>query len=122
MKPYRTNLIFAILLVLLGLWGLIARYAEQGDWQFTALIPAGFGGLLLILTPGLKKENKIIYHIVVLLTALVGAMAIGMLIDKGFDGSRKSWIFILIALGAVISLVRYISHFIKNRRRSKLAE
>ena len=32
----------------------------------TALIPVGFGTVLILCTPGVKKQNKVIAHVAVL--------------------------------------------------------
>ncbi len=116
---HKTNLYFAIFLILAGLFGFLARFAEVGDFQFTALIPAGFGLILLFLSPGMKKENPYVSHMVVLVTAIVGVLMIFMLIrawmnQQGFD--RRIIIFAVILIGSVIAMARYIRYFIRRRK------
>ncbi len=67
MKPHLASLINAVTLIILGLWG----YFSAEDPSPTAFIPVGFGVILLALNTGVKKENKVIAHIAVVLTLLV---------------------------------------------------
>ena len=67
MKPYLANLINAIVLILLGLWG----YFGSETPSLTALIPVVTGGILLIFTPSFRKGNRIIAHIAVVLTLAI---------------------------------------------------
>jgi len=67
MKPYIANLINAILLITLGIWG----YFGSQTPSFTALIPVFAGTLLLVLTPWFKKGNKVVAHVVVVLTFIL---------------------------------------------------
>ena len=67
MNAHKASLINAILLVALGLWG----YFSSENPSPTALIPVGFGVILLALSNGVKKENKVIAHIAVVLTLLI---------------------------------------------------
>ena len=48
-------------------WG----YLSSASPSPTALIPLFFGVALLLCYPGIKKENKIIAHVAVLLTLIV---------------------------------------------------
>lgn len=65
MKPFQANLINAIVLISLGMWG---YYETQAP---TSLIAPASGAILLALHSGLKKENKAIAHAVVLITFLL---------------------------------------------------
>ena len=67
MKAAAASLINALILICFGLW---AYYASDEPSR-TAFIPVGFGVVLLLCVPGVKKENKIIAHIAVLLTLLI---------------------------------------------------
>ncbi len=64
MKPYEFNLINAFVLLAMGLWA----YFGTEDPSPTALIPAAFGVVFAMLTPLFQKENKVVAHIIVLLT------------------------------------------------------
>ena len=67
MKTHVASLINALFLIVLPVWG----YSSLEDPSPTRLIPAVVGILLLLCNRGLKKENKIIAHIAVLLTLLI---------------------------------------------------
>lgn len=67
MRPNIISLINAALLIGLGSWG----YIDSGREAFTALIPVFVGIILVVMNPGVKKENKIAAHIAVLLTLLI---------------------------------------------------
>ena len=67
MKAYIASLQNAIILIAFGLWG----YFGSDTPSFTSLIPVAIGFILLLLNPGVRKENKIIAHVAVVLTVLV---------------------------------------------------
>ncbi len=67
MKAHTASLINAVLLIVLPLWG----YFSSETPSNTALIPVSIGVVLLAMNYGVKKENKIIAHIAVLLTLLI---------------------------------------------------
>ncbi|MCK4747056.1 MAG: hypothetical protein KAT15_08475 [Bacteroidales bacterium] len=66
MKPYLASLIHAFVLILFGIWG----YFGSENPSFTALIPVGIGIILLLLNWGIRKENRVMAHIAILLTFL----------------------------------------------------
>lgn len=118
-KLYIINIYFSVLLIILGIYGLVARYLEMGDWQFTSLIPAVFGLILISMTGGMKRHNRIVSHIVVGLTFLLSLMVSVMLIrnlvaDAEID--RKLIIFLIILLSSFITLGFYIASFISARK------
>ena len=63
MKPHKISFVNAVTLISFGLWGYI-----DVDYSPTALIPVVFGVIILALNSRLKKENKTVAHIVVLLS------------------------------------------------------
>ncbi len=67
MRPYAINLINSLVLISLGLWG----YLSYPNASVTALIPVFTGIVLIVFTPGLKKENKLAAHVVVALTFIL---------------------------------------------------
>lgn len=67
LSPAHASLINAITLILMGLWGFVA----DDEHSNTALIPVGCGVLLLALYYWVKKENKVIAHIAVVLTLFI---------------------------------------------------
>jgi hypothetical protein len=114
MKPYLASLINAILLVALGGWA----YLSSEDPSPTALIPVVTGIILLVLNPGVRKENKIQAHIAVVLTLLI---LIGLIrpltgaIDRG-DTLAIVRVGIML-LSTVFAMIFFIKGFIDARRR-----
>lgn len=113
MKPYVANLIYGILLVLLSLWG----YMSSETPSVTAFIPTAFGVVLLALTPAMKKGNKAVAHIVVILTLLVlGGLVKPLLGAMGrTDNMAMARVIVMMAWG-VVAMVVYIKSFIDARR------
>ncbi len=94
--PHKVNFYYAIFLLLIGLFGFIARYSTEGDMQVTSLIPAFFGFIFLFFTKGIKNENSIIAHLAVVLTLVLAAVVSYMFIKNlspEFAGTRKFFIF-----------------------------
>lgn len=119
-KAHKINKFYALLLILLGSIGFIMRYVELGDMQFTALIPAVFGLILLTFTNGIKNENSVIGHLAGVLTLLLVVMSVVML-TKGFvtefSLGRKQIIFLFVIVGGVYSLRSQFLYFKAQRRR-----
>ena len=67
MKPFKANLVTAIILILMGGWA----YLSSETPSPTSLIPVAFGAVFLILHRWMQKENKTVAHIVVILTVLL---------------------------------------------------
>ena len=113
MKAHTASLINAILLVALSSWG----YFDSETPSFTALIPAFIGVVLLICNPGVKKENKVIAHIAVLLTLVVGIGLFRPLMGV-IDRSNILGIFrvSVMLISTVIAMVFFVKSFIDARR------
>jgi len=117
MHPSRANLINAIVLLALGLWAAISvNFASP-----TAFIAPGVGLLLLLMTPGLRGENKIVSHLAVGLTALMFLMFFMPLMRGlsagGFDlGIMR---IVIMMLSCLIALIVFIKHFSAARRAKK---
>ena len=79
MNTSTANLINSATLIILGIWG----YLDSNS--LTAFIPVFFGVIMLLCNKGLKKENKTIAHIVVLLTAIILIALVGMRLPKYFE-------------------------------------
>ena len=114
MKAHTASLINAVLLIVLPLWG----YLSSETPSVTALIPAFIGVALLVMNYGVKKENKIIAHIAVLLTLvilfglikpLMGALGRG-------DGLAISRVLVMI-ISTVFAMVFFVKSFIDARKR-----
>ena len=65
MNASKANLINSVSLIGFGLWGYLEVTSP------TALIPVGFGLVLLLCYNGVKNQNKIIAHVAVLLTLVI---------------------------------------------------
>jgi len=120
MKAHTASLINAVLLIVLPLWG----YLSSETPSVTALIPAFIGVALLVMNYGVKKENKIIAHIAVLLTLVILFGLIKPLMGafgRG-DGLAISRVLVMI-ISTVLAMVFFVKSFIDARkRREKEAE
>ena len=111
--PYKITLINALVLIGLSIWG----YLSVENSSPTALIPCFFGVIFLALSPGVKKHNKIVAHIVVVLTlliiiALVKPLTAQMEKDNTIAVVRVG----LMMLSSTVALVVYIRSFIEARK------
>tara|TARA_B100001175_G_C19485882_1_gene629762 strand:+ start:710 stop:1054 length:345 start_codon:yes stop_codon:yes gene_type:complete len=114
MNSTNANIINSICLIVIGLWG----YLEVSSP--TALIPVGFGAALILCTPGVKKENKVIAHIAVLLTLVILLALLGMRLPKSIDQGGLGLVRVLLMIGtSILSMVCFIKSFIANRKARK---
>ena len=113
MKPHKISFVNAVTLISLGLWGYV-----DVDYSPTALIPVVFGVIILVLNSGLKKENKLIAHVVVLLTFLILFGLVKPLMSA-IEGDRIMGItrVSLMILSTLMALVVFIKSFIANRTK-----
>ncbi len=111
MKAHIANLINGLALAGLGTWGALGAASP------TAWIPVAFGVILLLCTPGVKSENKIIAHVAVLLTLLV-LLSLGMplkgSISRG-DTMAIVRVGIMIVTG-ILAMVAFIGSFRAARK------
>ena len=118
MNAATANIINGLVLIAMGLWG----YFSSSTPSMTALIPVGFGVVLLLLTPGVKSENKVIAHIAVLLTLLVLLMIAGMVLPKSITiGGMRLLRTIAMILSGVLAMVAFIRSFIAARKAREAA-
>jgi hypothetical protein len=120
-NPHIVNLIYSLLLIVTGITGFVLRYIESDDLQYTALIPSVFGIILLSLGQGIKRENKIVSHVAVMLTLILVVFALVMLIINSGDGmlaTRKGIIFMIILTSSFVVLGIYITRFIRIKKSS----
>jgi hypothetical protein len=113
MKPHFVNLLNAVILIVLGLWG----YQASSTPSPTALIPVGFGAVFVLATPSLRRGNKAVAHVVVLLTlVLVFALVMPLrgAITRG-DLVAAVRVGVMLA-GCIAALVVYVKSFIDARR------
>lgn len=119
MKPFQANLVNAAVLILLGLWGYLGSETPSP----TALIPVGFGVIFALATPPFKKENKVVAHIIVLLTLLIIIalfMPLRGALGRG-DTVAAVRVGIMIAT-SVVAMVIYIKSFIDARKAREAGE
>ena len=113
MKTYQANLLNSIVLILRGLWGYFEVVSP------TALIPVFFGIVLLLCNGGVKKENKVIAHIVVLLTLLILVALVGMRLPKSLDSGGLGLLRVIgMILTSSLAMVIFIKSFIAARKKS----
>ena len=113
MRPHKISFVNAITLISFGLWGYI-----DVDYSPTALIPVIFGIIILILNPGLKRENKVVAHIVVLLTFLILGGLVKPLMSTLESGNTMGITRVsLMMLSTLMALIVFIKSFIANRSK-----
>lgn len=104
MKNFQVMTFNGIILIALGVFG----YVTSGSP--TALIAPAIGVILLILSIPVKKENSVAAHIGVGLTGLTTIMFFVV------GAMRSNTIIIIMAVVTLISLIFYISDFIKRKK------
>ena len=111
MNASNANLLNSICLIGMGLWGYFELSAP------TAFIPVGFGVVLLACQSGVKKENKVIAHIAVLLTLLILVALSGMTLPKKIDAGGTGLLRVLsMIVTSALSMVLFIKSFIDARK------
>ena len=118
MKAHTASLINALVLIGFGLWA----YFGSETPSKTALIPVVFGAVILSLYKGVKKEDKIIAHIAVLLTLLIlGGLVKPLTAAIGREDSLAIARVSVMIVSTIVSLVFFVKSFIDVRRARKLA-
>lgn len=119
MKPFQANLLNAIILIVMGLWGYLASDKPSP----TALIPVAFGVLFALVTPPFKKENKIVAHVVVLLTfLLIIALFMPLMGAIGRDDSLGIFRVGLMIASSIFAMIIFIKSFVDARKARKQSE
>jgi hypothetical protein len=119
MNSTKANLINSVCLIAIGLWGFLEYYLD-GDIQKTALIPVGFGAALILCSSGVRKENKVVAHIAVLLTLLILIALVGMRLPKSLNQGGLGLLRVLLMIGtSTFSMVYFVKSFIANRKARK---
>ena len=120
MKPHVATIILSVILIAMSMWG----YFGSATPSTTALIPLGWGLMLGLCSIGVKKENKIVAHIAVLLVLILTLALLGMplrgAIGRGDPIAITRISIMLIAL--IGTLVVYIRSFIQARKDRKAAD
>lgn len=116
MKAHVASLLNALILIGFGLWA----YWGSGSPSKTALIPVVFGAVILSLYRGVKKENKIVAHIAVLLTLLIlGGLVKPLTAAIGRDDGLAIGRVSVMMVSTVVALVCFIKSFVDVRRARK---
>jgi hypothetical protein len=115
MKAATANLLNAIVLIAAGLYGYFGVAAADGSHSYTALIPAAFGILFLILHKGVASANKVVAHVVVVLTLVLLVMCI-MRFVKVDEWNAKKYIFLACIISNAVALIAFIGSFVAARR------
>jgi protein-S-isoprenylcysteine O-methyltransferase Ste14 len=115
MKAAQANLLNAFVLLAAGLYGYFMILTPEGTRAITALIPAAFGLIFLILQKGVAAENKIIAHVVVVLTLLL-LIICTMRFLKIEDWGAKKYLFLACIVSNTVALVAFIGSFIAARK------
>ncbi len=115
MKPFLINLLNAIILIAFGSWG----YLSSETPSLTALIPVLAGVILIVITPGFRKGNRLLAHIAVVLTLLILLGLVkpltGAIGRSDYPAIARVTIMIISSLTAMII---FIKSFIDARRSS----
>ena len=112
MNAYKANLINSISLIVLGIWG----YIEVSS--VTALIPTVFGAILLACSSGIKKQNKIIAHVAVLMTLLILVALLGMRLPKSLESGGLGLLRVLGMCGtSLLAMIYFVKSFIAARKK-----
>jgi asparagine N-glycosylation enzyme membrane subunit Stt3 len=113
MNAHKASLINAILLVTLSLWG----YFSSETPSITALIPAFIGAILIAINKGVKKENKVIAHIAVVLTLVILVGLIKPLLGAVDRSDNLAILRVLIMIiSTIIAMVYFVKSFIQARK------
>ncbi len=120
MKAASANLLNAVVLIAAGLYGYFGIAASDGSHSLTALIPAAFGVLFLIMHKGVANHNKVVAHVVVVLTLLLLVMCI-MRFLKVQDWVDKKYVFLACILSNAVALIAFIGSFIEARKNRKIS-
>lgn len=120
MTPFKANLLNGIVLLIVGIVGYLSiSNGSTSEFSPTVFIAPAFGLLFILLTPGFKKENKIVAHLVVLLTFLLGAMLLIMYIKRLSTGSAFAdpgmMRFLIMIISCFTAMVVFVGSFKKNR-------
>ncbi|MEM7476539.1 MAG: hypothetical protein AAF483_16245 [Planctomycetota bacterium] len=119
MNAANVSLINALLLIILPLFG----YFLSDNPSSTAFIPVGFGVVIAAMNPGIRKHNKVIAHIAVLITLLVFGALFAPLMSAFKRGDTAAVIRVsLMLFSSLWAMMMFIKSFIDARKARKAAE
>jgi len=120
MNISKFNLINSFTLILMPLWAYFTFEAtpEKETLSLTAMIPLFLGIILLLCNNGLKKENKFIAHIAVLVT-FVAFLGLFMPLKSAItEGRGLSIIRVgIMILTSCLAIVSFIKSFRQARKK-----
>ena len=121
MTAQKMNLINALTLVIVGLWGFIdvnTPSLETGI-SWTALIPVFFGAIFLLCQKWIKNDSKIIAHIAVVLTLLILIALVGKRLPISIEnGGIGLFRVVVMSLTSLLAFIIFIRSFIENRKKA----
>ena len=121
MKTHQANLLNSITLILMPLWAYLTfeGTVDKPEQSVTAFIPLFFGVVLLLCNGGVKKENKIIAHVAVLVT-LIALLGLTMPLKAAVADGRTLSIIRVAAmlLTGSFAMISFIKSFIAARKKS----
>ena len=119
MKTYQANLINSLALILMPLWAYLTYEGtpEKPEQSITALIPLFLGTILFLCNNGIKKENKIIAHIAVVVT-FIALLGLFMPLKTAIAEDRTlSLVRVTIMLfTGMLAMITFVRSFIANRK------
>jgi len=121
MTVVKMNLINALTLVIVGIWGFADVNLPLLDTgvSWTALIPVFFGIIFLICHKGIGNGSKLIAHIAVVMTILIAIALIGKRLPISIEnGGIGLFRVALMSITSILSLVAFIRNFIENRKKA----
>ena len=120
MNPFIATVALSVILAAMSAWG----YFGSDTPSTTALIPMGWAVMLGLCSIGVKKENKIVAHIAVLLVLILTLALLGMPLRGAIGrGDPVAITRISVMLVALIgTLVVYIRSFIQARKNRDSAD
>ncbi len=113
MPAHTANLVNAVVLIVLSVWA----YLTPAYSYWTALLPAGVGVVLLLCTPGIKAQNKVIAHIAVTLTLVIFLLLLVPFFKAVGEGNTMSILRVgLMMATCILAKVAFIKSFRDARR------
>lgn len=111
MQPWRANFINGVILSIVGLW------AGLTSASGTAFIPLAFGIIFLICTPFMRSGNKVVAHIVVVITLLVIIALMKPLFGAIERGNTLGITRLAVMIfSCIVAMVVFIKSFVNARK------
>ena len=112
MTAANISLLNAILLIAFGLVG----YFTSETPSPTAFIPVAFGALIMASNPGVRRNNKVIAHVAVLLTLIVlVALVVPLRSAINREDSAAIGRLVIMLLSSALAMVFFIKSFTAGR-------